>query len=105
MPIITADSGFITQINVFDVPPGGQEALIAYLAEAARAARDVEGWVSASLHRSLDGRRVVNYAQSADADAARRVFEHLEAKGMIEGNRRFGQAHPGLYQVVYTLEK
>lgn len=46
-----------------------------------------------------------NYAQSADADAARRVFEHLSAKGLIDGNRRYGEAHPGLYEVVSTLER
>ncbi|NYT42416.1 antibiotic biosynthesis monooxygenase [Sphingomonas sp. R-74633] len=104
MPIITTNPDIVSQINVFDVPQGGQEALIAYLAEAARTAREVEGWLSASLHRSLDGTRVVNYAQSEDADAARRVFAHLKAKGLIDGNKRYGEAHPGLYQVAFTLE-
>lgn len=105
MPIIHAQTGVITQINVFTVPEGGQDALVAYLAEAAKVARDVEGWLSASLHKSLDGTRVVNYAQSADLDAARRVFQHLNAKGMIEGNRKYGEAHPGLYEVAFTLER
>lgn len=105
MPIITANRDIVTQINVFTVPEGGQEAMIAYLAEAARAAREVAGWLSASLHCSLDGTRVVNYAQSADADAARRVFEHLNAKWLIDGNKRHGEAHPGLYRVAFTLER
>ncbi|WP_137863662.1 MULTISPECIES: antibiotic biosynthesis monooxygenase [unclassified Sphingomonas] len=105
MPIITANPDIVTQINVFTVPEGGQEAMIAHLREAARAAREVEGWLSASLHCSLDGRRVVNYAQSADLGVARRVFEHLNARGLIDGNRRHGEAHPGLYRTVFTLEK
>lgn len=105
MPIITADTGIITQINVFTVPPGEQQQLIDYLAKAAQVAREVDGWISASLHRSLDGTRVVNYAQSADRDAARRVFEHLHARGMIDGNKRYGEAHPGLYEVAFTLER
>lgn len=105
MPVIKAGSGIITQINVFTVPLGEQQPLIDYLSLAARSAREVDGWLSASLHRSLDGTRVVNYAQSIDGDAARRVFEHLNAKGMIEGNRRYGEAHPGLYEVVFTLER
>jgi heme-degrading monooxygenase HmoA len=104
MPLIRADSGVITQINVFTVPAGGQEALIEFLGEAAKAASEVPGWLSASLHRSLDGTRVVNYAQSQDMDAATRVFRHLNAKGLIEANRRYGEAHPGLYEVVFTLE-
>lgn len=105
MPIIQANRGIVTQINVFTVPKGEQDALIAFLAKAARAAREVDGWLSASLHRSLDGTRVVNYAQSVDRDAARRVFDHLDAKGLIEGNKRFGEAHPGLYEVAFTLER
>ncbi|OYY91179.1 MAG: antibiotic biosynthesis monooxygenase [Sphingomonas sp. 28-66-16] len=105
MPTITLDREIITQINVFTAPLGEQEALIAYLAEAAKVAREVEGWLSASLHRCLDGQRVVNYAQSANRDAARRVFEHLMSKGLIEGNKRFGDAHPGLYEVAFTLER
>lgn len=105
MPIITANAGIITQINVFTVPQGGQEPLIEHLAHSAEVARKVDGWLSASLHRSLDGTRVVNYAQSADRDAARRVFDHLTAQGLIEGNRRYGEAHPGLYEVAFTLER
>jgi hypothetical protein len=105
MPIITADTGIITQINVFTVPQGEQQPLIGYLAAAAHVACDVEGWISASLHRSLDGTRVVNYAQSADRDAALRVFERLQREGLIEGNKRHGEAHPGLYEVAFTLER
>jgi hypothetical protein len=105
MPIIETGNHIVTQINLFTVPPGGQDKLIDYLAAAAHEARTVDGWLSASLHRSLDGTRVVNYAQSAGRDGARRVFEHLEAKGLIEGNKQFGEAHPGLYEVVFTLSR
>jgi hypothetical protein len=105
MPIIKADSSIITQINVFTVPSGQQQELIEYLADAARVAREVDGWLSASLHRSIDGTRVVNYAQSSNLDAARRVFEHLNARGLIKGNKRYGDAHPGLYEVAFTLER
>ncbi|WP_117195720.1 antibiotic biosynthesis monooxygenase family protein [Rhizobium terrae] len=105
MPIIRAESGVITQINVFTVPEGGQQALIAYLGEAAKIASDVPGWISASLHRSLDGTKVVNYAQSKDMEAARRVIERLRSAGMIDGNKAYGEASPGLYEVVFALER
>lgn len=105
MPVIRVQSGLITQINVFTVPDGGQGALIDYLSKAAEVAREVDGWISASLHRSLDGTRVVNYAQSADEDAARRVVKHLMGRGLIQGNKAYGQAQPGLYEVVFTLER
>ncbi|CAH1664807.1 hypothetical protein CHELA40_12589 [Chelatococcus asaccharovorans] len=35
----------------------------------------------------LDGTRVVNYAQSEDMSAAKRVIEHLQAKGLLKGNK------------------
>lgn len=104
MPIIRVD-GTVTQINVFTVHPGQQQALLDYLAEAARVAAGVPGWMSASLHRSLDGTKVVNYAQSEDLDASRRVIERLMAEGMIQGNKAFGQASPGLYEVTFTLDR
>jgi hypothetical protein len=104
MPIIRADTGVITQINVFTVPEGGQQPLIDLLREAAISCRAVPGWMSASLHRSLDGTRVVNYAQARDQLAMRRVFEHLQANGLLERNKALGQAHPGLYEVALTVE-
>ncbi len=105
MPLIRAHTPITTQINVFTVPLGGQQALIDYLAKAAQVARDVPGWISASLHRSIDGTRVVNYAQTENLEAAQRVIERLRAEGLLEGNKAFGQAQPGLYEVVFTLER
>jgi hypothetical protein len=105
MPVIRANTPIVTQINVFTVPDGQQQPLLDYLSKAAQVAQEVDGWISASLHRSLDGTRVVNYAQSADEAAAQRVIQHLMAKGMIDGNKAYGEAHPGLYEVVFALEK
>ncbi|GLY68713.1 antibiotic biosynthesis monooxygenase family protein [Amycolatopsis taiwanensis] len=104
MPIIRVGSA-VTQINVFTVEAGRQRPLIDYLARAAQVASEVPGWMSASLHRSLDGTRVVNYAQSEDLDAAQRVIQLLKSQGMLEGNKAFGQANPGLYEVSYTLDR
>ncbi len=105
MPIIKANAGIITQINVFTVPPGGQQALIDLLVESAHFARGVPGWLSASLHRSRDGTRVVNYAQSESPEAAKLIIERLRDGGFLQRNKPLGEAHPGLYDVVFTLER
>ncbi len=105
MPIIRANSGIVTQINVFTVPDGAQQPLIDLLTESAAFASSVPGWMSASIHRSLDGTRVVNYAQSESLEASQRIIEQLRRERFLERNRRFGQASPGLYEVVYTLER
>jgi hypothetical protein len=49
--------------------------------------------------------RVVNYAQCESMAAALRVIDRLREGGWLERNKAFGVAHPGLYDVVFTLEK
>jgi quinol monooxygenase YgiN len=103
MTLIRAHGGVITQINVFTTPVGGQQALIDQLTKAVACAREEPGWLSANLHRSLDGTRVVNYAQSESLEAAQAVIERLKAGGFIDRNAALGHADPGLYEVVATF--
>lgn len=105
MPTIRSNAGVVTQINTFTVAEADQRALIELLTEAAHFSQDVPGWLSASLHRSLDGTRVVNYAQSDGMDSARLVIERLRAAGYLERNAALATAHPGLYEVAFTLER
>ena len=64
MPTISKESELLTLINIFTVEPVNQQELIDLLVEATRTSvRNVQGFVSASLHRSLDGTKVAMYAQ------------------------------------------
>jgi len=105
MPIIRTGTGTITQINTFTVAAADQQRLIDLLTEAAHFSREVPGWLSASLHRSLDGTRVVNYAQSDGMDSAQDVVDRLRAAGYLERNAAIATAHPGLYEVAFTLDR
>jgi hypothetical protein len=105
MPFIRTNAGIVTQINTFTVPADGQHILIDRLREAAQFASTVPGWMSASLHKSLDGTSVVNYAQSDSLESALLVIERLRQAGFLDRNAEYGQAHPGLYDVVFTLER
>ena len=105
MPLIRANSGIVTEINIFTVPSGGQQPLIDLLAESAQFASNIPGWLSASLHRSRDGTRIVNYAQSDSPEAAKLIIDRLRAAGYLERNKALGEARPGLYDVVFTLER
>ncbi|GLW16173.1 antibiotic biosynthesis monooxygenase [Streptomyces sp. NBRC 13847] len=61
---IEAGSGIATLINVFTVRPERQAELVALLSRATEETmRDRPGFLSANLHASTDGERVVNYAQ------------------------------------------
>jgi quinol monooxygenase YgiN len=66
----------ITLINVFTVDPTKQEELIDLLARATGASvRHAPGFISARLHRSLDGRKVTMYAQWESRDAYQAMRE------------------------------
>jgi hypothetical protein len=104
MPTIEANTGVITQINVFTVKPENQQALVEHLIGAASVASQIPGWKSISIHMSIDGTSVVNYAQAENLEAQERIFNELSQKGLIEKGHQFGEAHPGLYKAVYTLE-
>jgi antibiotic biosynthesis monooxygenase (ABM) superfamily enzyme len=105
VPIIAANTNIVTQINVFTVQQGGQQAFIELLTEAAQFVSNTPGWISAGVHRSLDGTRVVNYAQSESLGAAQRIIDSLREGGSLERNKSLSEAHPGLYDEVFVSEK
>jgi len=65
----------LTLVNVFSVRPENQQKLVDMLVEATdETMKKMPGFISASIHRSLDGTKVVNYAQwrsKTDFDAMR----------------------------------
>ncbi len=105
MPVIQSHQGVVTQVNVFTTTQENQQALIDLLVEAARSVKDVPGWISASIHMERDGTRVVNYAQCESYAAWEAVMMKLRAGGFLDRNKVLGTASPGLYDVVFTLEK
>lgn len=59
----------LTLINVYEVEPGKQAELTKALSDATEdIIRHQPGFVSVSLHSSLDGQKVVNYAQWASKE-------------------------------------
>ena len=78
---IDVDAPVVTLVNVFTVHPDRQEELVSALDRSSREVfLDVPGFVSANLHRSLDGTRVVNYAQWADERAFAAMQERPEIR-------------------------
>ena len=60
----------VTLINVFTVDPTRQEELVDLLARATETSvRHAPGFISARLHRSLDGTKVTMYAQWQSREA------------------------------------
>lgn len=105
MPVIKSQQDVVTQINVFTTSQENQQALIDLLIEAARFVQHVPGWMSASIHSERDGTRVVNYAQCENHEAWEAVMSKLREGDFLARNKIFGNASPGLYEVVFTLDR
>jgi len=105
MPRIEAGNGVVTHINVFTVAPEKQQLLVDSLLEAVNVAKTVPGWLSASIHKSFDGRHVVNYVQFASHEAAQAVIRHIASTGHLQKNLQLGTVAAGQYEVVHTVVK
>jgi quinol monooxygenase YgiN len=103
MATIHADKQVITQINVFEVDPGNQDALTELLKEAIQRISGEPGWISASIHKSLDGTRVTNYAQAVDHAAWEKIVARLQGEGFFERFQRLSKPNPCLYQCTFSL--
>lgn len=70
MATISTTNNVVTTINTFTVEPQQQQRALELLVEIARQVRAaVPGFLSANFHKSVDGTRVVNYAQYSSQDA------------------------------------
>lgn len=90
MAIIEKGNSVLTLINVFSVEPGKQQQLVELLIGATnQTMRHVPGFISANIHRSLDGKKVVNYAQWESMDAFEamrkdaRAAPHMQAAAAL----------------------
>jgi heme-degrading monooxygenase HmoA len=64
MTTISTNYKIFTLINVFTVLPAKQDQLIQLLIDATEnTMKHLPGFISANIHKGLDGTKVVNYAQ------------------------------------------
>ena len=73
MPHIRTDNQPVTQITVIEPEPGKQAEALSLMTERARFMARQPGFISISLHRSLDGGRIVNYIQWQSRDLLQSV--------------------------------
>jgi heme-degrading monooxygenase HmoA len=97
--MITQTSGLATMINVFDVEQEKQQQLIEIWLEEGKKFEAWPGFVSTTLHRSLDGTRVINYAQWQRAED----WQDLARQGaqLFARFKGVGRSDPHLYEIVY----
>lgn len=81
MSTITAHADHATLINVFTVQADRARELADLLTAATEdVMQHVDGFISANIHLSADGTRVVNYAQWRSEDAFRAMLSNPTAR-------------------------
>lgn len=104
MATITAENRVATLINVFTVDPNNQQRLVDLLTTATeRTIRHLPGFVSASIHKSTDGARVVNYAQWRSQSDLEAMLQNPAAQEHIKPIMALAQPDAHLYSVVVTI--
>jgi quinol monooxygenase YgiN len=98
---ITQDTSLATLINVFTVEPARQQELLDLLYKATEdVMRHQPGFVSANLHRSTDGTKVVNYAQWQSEEHFHRMLDDPVAQEhMRQASELASSVEPRLYTV------
>lgn len=105
MPEIRTDPQPVTQITIVASEPDNQAAALAVMEERARFMARQPGCVSISLHRSLDGKRIVNYVQwqsRALLEAAHRSPEFRAAWSRFDDLT--ADIDPHLFEVAHVVD-
>ncbi len=98
---IRAGAPVVTLVNVFTVDPENQQRLIELWQRATdEVMRHLPGFISANIHRSLDGTKVVNYAQWESTDAFNAMLQNPEAGEYVRKLGEIGAPAPVLCEVV-----
>jgi quinol monooxygenase YgiN len=100
MPTISKGRAPLTFINVFTVAPENQDELIKLLTEVTEQnVRHHKGFVSASLHRSIDGKKVTMYAQWASVEDYESMRRSSGPAPALEKALQIATFDPGMYEV------
>jgi len=100
MSKIEKGNSVLTLINVFTVDPDKQQKLVAVLIEATeQTMKHMPGFVSANIHRSLDGNKVVNYAQWKSMAAFEAMRKNPEAVPHMQAAAALAKFEPILCEV------
>lgn len=92
---ITANASVLTMINILTPKDGNQDALVAQLQRALQSTLIHEpGFISGNVHKSLDSKHVVNYAQWKDQASLEAFVAKLNAGKAPEMARVFTMATP-----------
>ena len=103
MTTISINSGVTTAINTFTVGPEHQQKVVELLSAAVDLlATNQAGFISESIHRSMDGKRVLNYVQWGSKKDFESVFGNTGFMKLYAEMKAISTPEPLLYEVVHS---
>jgi quinol monooxygenase YgiN len=98
--IKAGDEG-VALVNIYEVAPERQGELVALLGEVTEAVvRQQPGFLAVCVHASLDGTKVVNYAQWASKTDFERMLKQPDVQAQF---RRLAGVAKGVAPVLYKV--
>jgi quinol monooxygenase YgiN len=97
-------SSIMTLINVFRVDPANQQRLVDLLTRVtADFVSRAPGFMSSTLHRSVDGTKVAMYAQWRSVEDYQAMRQDPGPLPFLEEALTFAKFEPGMYEIVRTF--
>ena len=104
MPTISTNNEVATVIIIFNVEPEKQQQLIDTIAEFVNTVKHLPGFVSANIHKSLDGVKVANYAQWKTKEDFEKFLNNSKVQENAAKIREFNpDSH--VYEIVISESK
>ena len=104
MTTIATNNNFVTLINVFTVEPENQQRLVDIFVEAGHAMSERSGFISANIHKSLDGTRVINYVQWRSKEDFEAISNHPDTTSHINEIKKLAKGNTSFYEVCAVCE-
>jgi heme-degrading monooxygenase HmoA len=102
--IISTNANLITVINKFSVKPENNKKLLQFLDDLRIVVEKLPGFISANVHKSFEGTRIVSYAQWNTKEDYQEVYTNSQAKTILDEIKKISKFSWNLYEVVYTID-
>ena len=103
MTTISPGTQILTAINVLSVEPKDQVRVVELLSRASDVlAKTQAGFISANIHRGLDGTKVVNYVQWRSKQDFESVFHNADFMQLYSQIKELARPEPHSYEIVHA---
>src|ERR1700744_6366137 len=98
---LNTDKNYFTLINIFTVDPSNQQKLVELLSAVTdEGVSKMHGFVSAALHKSIDGTRITMYAQWESQAHYQQMRNNPQSSSSLEEALKIANFDMGMYEVV-----